>query len=217
MFHKLMRLILFVLLLLLLWLKATTITLVASTKGAAPQCIEKERNALLDFRSYIDQDPYDLLFTWAVDEETTRDCCKWGGVTCNSRTRHVTSFDSSSGDLEGKISPSLLNLSYLSHLDLHWNSFNGTISILNGSMTKLRYLDLSTNSLSGDIPMFIGSMTRLRYLDLSTNFFNGSIPMFIGSMTRLRYLDLSYNSFSGLGYPFPCSLVLIVEDPMQNV
>ncbi|MFS8031581.1 putative non-specific serine/threonine protein kinase [Helianthus anomalus] len=84
-------------------------------------------------------------------------------------------------------------------------------------MTKLRYLHLSTNSLSGDIPMFIGSMTRLRYLDLSTNFFNGSIPMFIGSMTRLRYLDLSYNSFSGLGYPFPYSLVLIVEDPMQNV
>ncbi|KAF5766919.1 putative leucine-rich repeat-containing, plant-type, leucine-rich repeat domain superfamily [Helianthus annuus] len=190
-FHKLM------LLILLLWLKATAIILVAATKGAAPQCIDKERNALLDFKSYIDQDPYDLLSTWAVDEETTKDCCKWGGVTCNSRTGHVTSLDLSSGDLEGKISPSLFNLSYLSHLDLQGNSFNGTTPMLNGSMTKLRYLDLSINSFSGVIPMFIGSMSRLRYLDLSTNFFNGSIPVFIGSMTRLRYLDLSYNSFSG--------------------
>ncbi|KAK1435294.1 hypothetical protein QVD17_01055 [Tagetes erecta] len=164
------------------------------------KCIEKERQALLHFKSYIRQDPNGLLSTWTQyekREEATSDCCEWSGVTCNNQTGHVITLDLSFGDLEGKISPSLVNLTNLSHLDLSWNSFSGPIPMFIGSMTQLRHLNLQGNSFNGTISMFIGSMTHLRYLDLSFNELTGNIPMFIGSITHLRYLSLGVNYFNG--------------------
>ncbi|KAM0013708.1 putative non-specific serine/threonine protein kinase [Helianthus debilis subsp. tardiflorus] len=157
----------------------------------------KSVHALLHFKAHLHQDFYGLLSTWTPKEEATNDCCKWRGVTCNNQTGHVTSLDLFNGDLEGELSPSLLNLSYLNHLDLSGNQFEGTIPHFIGSLTKLRYLDISWNYFSGSIPMFIGSMTQLRYLRLSSNSFQGTIPLFIGSMTQLRHLDLSDNYFHG--------------------
>ncbi|KAM0013745.1 putative non-specific serine/threonine protein kinase [Helianthus debilis subsp. tardiflorus] len=163
------------------------------------KCTKKERQALLHFKSNIHYDPQGLLDTWTPGEEekvATNDCCYWSGVTCNNQSR-VTSLDLYDGNLEGKISPSLLNLSYLNYLDLSRNLFNGTIPMFIGSMTQLRYLYLDDNDFSGTIPMFIGSMPQLRYLNLGWNFFNGTIPKFISSMTQLRYLNLGSNNFNG--------------------
>ncbi|KAM0013746.1 putative non-specific serine/threonine protein kinase [Helianthus debilis subsp. tardiflorus] len=159
------------------------------------KCMEKERQALLHFKSYIHYDPYGPLTTWTPGEEkeATNDCCYWSGVTCNNQSR-VTSLDLRDGFLEGKISPSLLNLSYLNCLDLSGNSFNGTIPMFIGSMTQLRYLDLGSNGFSGTIPMFIGSMTQLRYLYLGRNDFNGTIPSELGNLTNLQELSLVYLS-----------------------
>ncbi|KAJ0806640.1 putative non-specific serine/threonine protein kinase [Helianthus annuus] len=165
----------------------------------AGKCTKKERQALLHFKSNIHYDPQGLLDTWTPGEEekvATNDCCYWSGVMCNNQSR-VTSLDLHDGFLEGKISPSLLNLSYLNYLDLSMNLFNGTIPMFIGSMTQLRYLNLGLNHFNGTIPMFIGSMTQLRYLNLGWNGFGGTIPMFIGSMTQLRYLNLGGNGFSG--------------------
>ncbi|KAK1435287.1 hypothetical protein QVD17_01048 [Tagetes erecta] len=134
------------------------------------KCIEKERQALLHFKSYIRQDPYQILSTWTQYEkrveEATSDCCEWSGVTCNNQTGHVTTLHLGFGYLEGKISPSLVNLTYLSHLDLSWNIFRGPI------------------------PMFISSMTQLRYLGLGVNYFIGKIPMELGNLTELQELYL---------------------------
>ncbi|KAJ0606135.1 putative non-specific serine/threonine protein kinase [Helianthus annuus] len=60
-----------------------------------------------------------------VDEEATNDCCSWSGVTCNNHS-HATGLDLKGGDLKGKISSSLLNLTYLNNLDLSNNSFHGS-------------------------------------------------------------------------------------------
>ncbi|KAJ0620145.1 putative non-specific serine/threonine protein kinase [Helianthus annuus] len=201
--HNLLYLVSFSLSLFLLWLRNTSATslghqLVAAGGGDGNyKCIDKERHTLLHFKAHVHQDFYGLLSTWATKEEATNDCCKWSGVTCNNQTGHVTSLDLFSGDLEGELSPSLLNLSYLNHLDLSGNQFEGTIPHFIGSLTKLRYLDISWNDFSGSIPIFVGSMTRLRYLRLSDNQFEGTIPHFIGSLTKLRYLDISWNYFSG--------------------
>ncbi|KAJ0606088.1 putative non-specific serine/threonine protein kinase [Helianthus annuus] len=170
-----------------------------SPRHRTGKCTKKERQALLHFKSYIRYDPEGRLTTWTPGEEekvATNDCCYWSGVTCNNHSR-VISLDLRYGYLEGKIGPSLLNLSYLYYLDLSRNSFNGTIPMFIGSMTQLRYLNLGWNGFSGTIPMFIGSMTQLRYLNLGWNGFSGTIPMFIGSMTQLRYLNLGWNGFSG--------------------
>ncbi|KAM0013732.1 putative non-specific serine/threonine protein kinase [Helianthus debilis subsp. tardiflorus] len=134
------------------------------------KCTEKERQALLHFKSYIHYDPRCLLTTWTPGEEekaATNDCCYWSGVTCNNHSR-VTSLELSDGFLEGNISPSLLNFSYLNYLDLSGNSFNGTIPMFIGSMTQLRYLYLGWNDFSGIIPLELGNLTNLQELSLES-------------------------------------------------
>ncbi|KAL7595941.1 hypothetical protein Lser_V15G29224 [Lactuca serriola] len=159
------------------------------------KCSDKERRALLDFKARL-QDPDETLSTWRSEEE--EDCCKWRGVTCNNQTGRIIKLSIISGGLEGEVSNSLLNLSYLTHLDLFSNSFHGIIPTFIGSMTRLRHLDLGLNHFNGTMPRFICSMTKLRYLNLGNNDLNGTIPRCIGSLTKLMYLDLSYNSFYGI-------------------
>ncbi|KAK1435261.1 hypothetical protein QVD17_01022 [Tagetes erecta] len=159
------------------------------------KCIDEERHALLHFKSYIHHDPYGLLSTWILEEEknATNYCCSWSGVTCYDQTGHITSINLH-GYLEGEISSSLLNLSYLNQLDLSYNSFTGTIPMFIGCMTQLLYLDLSNNYFTGSIPMFIGS-NKLAYLYLDTNDFTGSISSELGNLTNLEALSLE--SLSG--------------------
>nr|GEY34738.1 leucine-rich repeat-containing protein [Tanacetum cinerariifolium] len=170
--------------------------LVAATGGAANTCIDKERQALLDFKAQL-QDPEDRLSTWGPEED---DCCQWYGVTCNDQG-HVTelglhNYLESSG-LRGEISLSLFNITYLSQLSLHGNYFHGTIPMFIGSMTHLTILDLGVNQFTGTIPRFIGKMTQLTCLNLYSNNFSGTIPQSIGSLTKLTELQLGVNNFSG--------------------
>ncbi|GKE55971.1 leucine-rich repeat-containing protein, partial [Tanacetum coccineum] len=192
--------ILFILSLVLLCFNTTTATsfghqqLVAPAVGAARTCIDKERQALLDFKAHH-QHPHNKLSKWKPEEED--DCCQWSGVGCNNQTGHVTALDLNYYALGGEISLSLLNLTYLNYLDLSENNFKGTIPISIGSLTSLTNLDLSENKFSGVIPKSIGSLTKLTHLDLTSNKFSGTIPMSIGSLTKLTWLILSDNSFYG--------------------
>ncbi|KAK1435255.1 hypothetical protein QVD17_01016 [Tagetes erecta] len=176
-------------LIVLLVLFTTTSAIV--TSKLSDKCIDKERDALLHFKSYIHHDPKGLLSTWMTEgEEATNDCCQWVGVECNKHAR-VVSIYLSEGDLVGKLSPSLLSLSYLNDLELSENYFHGFIpTFINGSMTRLKHLDLSYNSFHGSIPKFIGSMTRLKHLDLGDNNFTGTIPPVLGNLTNLEELSL---------------------------
>ncbi|CAI9290206.1 unnamed protein product [Lactuca saligna] len=151
------------------------------------KCSDKERRALLDFKARL-QDPDETPSTWRSEEE--EDCCNWSGVTCNNQTGRVIELNISSGGLEGEISNSLLNLSYLTHLDLFSNSFHGIIPTFIGSMTRLRYLHLGWNHLNGTIPRSIGSLRKLRHLDLSDNSHCGIIPLEFGNLTNLQVLNL---------------------------
>lgn len=71
----------------------------------------------------------------------------------------------------GEISPQLLNLDCIEHLDLGTNLLQGP---------------------SGRIPEFLGSMKSLRYLSLSNIPFTGVVPPQLGNLSRLEHLDLSY-------------------------
>ncbi|GJY48536.1 leucine-rich repeat-containing protein [Tanacetum coccineum] len=194
--------ILFSLSLVILLFNTTTATyhghqVVAAAGQAVYKCIEKERQALIDFKAPL-HDPYNYLSTWRPEEED--DCCQWLGVTCNNQTGHVTKLaldsDLDSGSLEGEITLSLLNLTYLSHLELY-DYFHGTILESIGNMTHLTFLSLSNNKFTGIIPESIGNMTQLTHLDLFENNFNGTIPISIGSLTKLTSLVLTDNSFYG--------------------
>ncbi|GJW09678.1 leucine-rich repeat-containing protein [Tanacetum coccineum] len=211
----------FILSLVLLWFITTTATsfghqLVAAAEGNANyKCIVKERQALLDFKSQL-QDPNDMFSTWRPDEED--DCCQWRGVGCSNQTGHVTSLHLPSnlngGGLVGEISFSLLNLSYLNDLDLSYNSFHGNIPPFIGSMAHLTNLDLGQNQFSGTLPESIGNMTQLTYLSLGENYFSGVIPQSIGSLTNLTYLNLYGNQLTG---SIPTSIGSLTELKILNL
>ncbi|GKE37073.1 leucine-rich repeat-containing protein, partial [Tanacetum coccineum] len=215
-------LVLFNLSLVLLLFNATTAftvshhQLVAAAGGDANTCIDKERQALLDFKDQLRQ-LGELIGSWTPEEDY--DCCNWVGVTCNNQTGHVTRLDlqnfiPKSFGLEGEISLSLLNLTYLNYLDLSRNSLYGTIPESIGSMTRLTYLDLGQNQLTGSIPDSIGNMAHLTHLDLSQNQLTGTIPEYIGNMTQLIHLDLGQNSLHGT---IPKSIVNLTNITFLNL
>nr|XP_023921713.1 receptor-like protein EIX1 [Quercus suber] len=142
-----------------------------------------EKNALLRFKEGL-TDLAGHLSSWVGE-----DCCSWIGVGCDNTTSHVVKLDlrnrfqfSDYSDegmqkynkscLGGKISPSLLNLKYLSYLDLSQNNFEGI-----------------------NIPNFLGSLESLNYLNLSYSLFTGVIPPHLGNLSKLQYLVLNSNSF----------------------
>ncbi|KAF5820006.1 putative non-specific serine/threonine protein kinase [Helianthus annuus] len=163
------------------------------------KCTKQERQALLHFKSYIHYDPYGFLDTWTPEEKekaATSDCCYWSGVTCNKHSR-VTSLDLYSGNLEGKLSPLLLNLSHLNYLDISSNSFNGTIPMFIGSMTQLRYLNLGWNHFSGTIPSELGNLTNLQ--ELSLDFLSSCTVENLDWLSHLSHLDKLFMSGTSLG------------------
>ncbi|KAL4351070.1 hypothetical protein AHAS_Ahas10G0205200 [Arachis hypogaea] len=160
-------------------------------------CLERERQALVKFKASLN-DSSNTLSSWHGD-----DCCRWEGIGCDNVTGHVVMLDLATPYLKcwrsmpeeeywlrrddedncdllryqyleaGNVNSSLLELEYLTHLDLTGNRFHWN-----------------------PIPMFIGSMQRLRYLSLSGAGFGGKIPNNLGNLTNLHFLDLSWNEFS---------------------
>nr|POF18362.1 lrr receptor-like serine/threonine-protein kinase gso1 [Quercus suber] len=131
-------------------------------------CIERERQALLEFRKGL-VDDNNRLSSWG-SEYAKRNCCSWEGVHCNNQTGHVLELHLNSCGLRGKISPSLIELHHLSYLSLSGNDFNNSeIPKFISSLNNLKYLDLNSANLSGPIPFQLGNFSHLQYLDLSWN------------------------------------------------
>ncbi|GKD16057.1 leucine-rich repeat protein, partial [Tanacetum coccineum] len=182
-------------------------------------CIKEERHALLQFKHRL-IDEGGRLASWVGEQS---DCCKWAGIVCDNKTGHVhqihlRAFDghcaeyfdtqkeeeeASKQKLKGDLSPSLLDLKQLEHLDLSCNDF-GQIQVPEfiGSLRNLRYLNLSSSNFSGIIPPQLGNISELHTLCL------GSFQDWRGESTRvmnmewlsnlrvLRHLDMSYVDLS---------------------
>ncbi|KAL4018851.1 hypothetical protein IC575_022477 [Cucumis melo] len=160
-----------------LWMILLLLQLQFCLSIAAAACIQKEREALLQFKNSFYKDPSHRLASW----NNGTDCCNWKGVGCNQITGHVTIIDLRLDiDQVGfRIAPlysnnsihsSFLELKYLNYLDLSGNDFNYT-----------------------QIPNFLGSMVELTYLNLSRTFFSNKISPHLGNLTKLETLDISFN------------------------
>lgn len=162
-------------------------------------CRENEKKVLITFKEAL-TDPSRRLASWNGE-----DCCRWNGVSCDNRTGYVIEIklrnpyrNSFNGDglvyeLGGEVSPSLLDLKYLNHLDLSMNNFGGAqIPDFLGSLSKLRYLNLSSASFGGRIPPNLGKLSELEYLDLSY-YYNETVEnglKWISGLSSLKYLNL---------------------------
>ncbi|RVW41708.1 LRR receptor-like serine/threonine-protein kinase EFR [Vitis vinifera] len=179
--------------------------------GTTMGCVERERQALLRFKHGL-VDDYGILSSW-----DTRDCCQWRGVRCSNQSGHIvmlhlpappTEFEDEykflRGEdeyksLRGEISPSLLELEHLTHLDLSCNDFERSpIPSFLASLSKIQYLNLSQANFTGRLPSQLGNLSNLLSLDLSYNDFEGRpIPPFLASLPKIQHLSLFYANFTG--------------------
>ena len=158
-------------------------------------CIEKERQALLEFKKgFVNGN--DNLSSWGSEDE--KNCCNWDGVYCNGQTGHVIELHLNSYGLRGMISHSLLELPYLTSLDLSSNDFNQShIPKFIGSLSNLNYLSLSSANLSGPIPHQLGNLSLLQNLYLHDNDLKIVENLeWLSRLSLIENLDLSSTNLS---------------------
>ncbi|XP_072971206.1 uncharacterized protein [Typha angustifolia] len=188
--------------------------LLLSTAQSSPlsSSISSDQAALLAFREGIVADPQNALSNW---NETT-DVCQWNGIFCGKNPERVVKIILKSRSLQGTISPSLSNLSFLELLELSDNSLRGSIPVEIGALPRLELLGMKGNNIQHEIPESFGMLTRLRYVDLSNNQLSGnhlpvlqnlllysnqltgSIPRSLSNCTRMEEIDLEDNFLVGI-------------------
>ncbi|KAH9679491.1 hypothetical protein KPL71_026159 [Citrus sinensis] len=172
---------------------------IADSNNIIIRCIDEEREALLTFKQSL-VDEHGVLSSWGREDDK-RDCCKWRGVHCSNTTGHVKVLNLRTSDydfarrkfLKGTISPALLKLYDLRHLDLSNNDFGGSpVPEFIGSLSKLRYLSLSCGG-PLELPRKFRNHSRLEYLNLENSclFSVGSLE-WLSRLSSLRHLDPSY-------------------------
>ncbi|XP_045824846.1 receptor-like protein EIX2 [Trifolium pratense] len=187
-------------LLLLLLLSVTTFhKIMSSNEHRLVQCNEKDQEALLNFKKGIN-DSIGQLSTWL----TEKDCCAWEGVHCDNITGRVTELHIS--QLQGEMNLSILELEFLTYLDLSENEFD----VINISATQhnfthtsnLFYLDLFSpfGTLQMENLDWLSPLSSLKYLNLSgidlhkeTNWFRA-----VNTLSSLLELHLSHCNLNNL-------------------
>ncbi|PWA76779.1 receptor like protein 50 [Artemisia annua] len=176
-------------------------------------CRDDERQALLQFKHGL-IDEANRLASWVGKES---DCCRWAGIGCDNSTGHVhrihlpgSSYfyansvkeykEALKKQLRGDLSPSILNLLQLRHLDLSCNDFGGIqVPSFMGSFQNLRYLNLSHSGFGGTIPPQLGNLTELRILCLGSFYTDTDEPestsvmnlQWLSRLRMLHHLDMS--------------------------
>ena len=161
------------LLLLLLLSITTSHTIMCNNDNRLVRCNEKDQETLLTFKRGVDRYTPDPMSTWS----TKKDCCTWKGVKCDNVTGRVTKLDLNNQLLQGEMNLCILDLEYLSYLDLSEHYFDViTIPVVQHNIThasNLIYLDISATGYSSlglphiDNLHWLSPLSSLKYLNLS--------------------------------------------------
>ncbi|KAL4352484.1 hypothetical protein GQ457_06G005760 [Hibiscus cannabinus] len=175
-----------------------------ATLSVSGQCQSDQQELLLGFKNSLNSSLSEKLGKWNQD----RDCCSWGGITCDASGR-VIGLDLNNQSISGEInnSNSLFRLQHLQQLNLAYNTFISEFPSWFGNLTNLSYLNLSNAGFSGRIPVGISYLTKLVTLDLSSSLFTGlllklekpDLKILVQNLTGLKnlYLDGIHISSNG--------------------
>ncbi|KAM3280951.1 hypothetical protein P3S67_027971 [Capsicum chacoense] len=155
---------------------------------------ETDQQALLAFRNVITSPRHFLANNWTKNTSF----CSWFGVTCSSRRKRVVALALPNLQLQGTISPSLANLSFLSVLNLGNNSLHGDIPYVLGHLPRLRVIDIQNNQLQGRIPTRLFQHQRVQVISLAFNKLGGEMWKGPWNVPKLRSLNLRNNSPTGI-------------------
>nr|XP_051195030.1 tyrosine-sulfated glycopeptide receptor 1-like isoform X1 [Lolium perenne] len=171
-----------------------SLVLLISFASPTSSCTEQEQRSLLQFLAGLSHHG-GLAASW----KDSMDCCKWKGITC-SPNRTVTNISLASRHLEGRLSPSLGNLTGLQHLNLSHNTLSGALPLELLSSGNILVIDVSFNRLDGELHDLASSTPSrpLQVLNISSNLFTGRFPSTTWEvMNNLVALNASNNSFTG--------------------
>ncbi|XP_019151970.1 PREDICTED: probable LRR receptor-like serine/threonine-protein kinase At3g47570 [Ipomoea nil] len=157
---------------------------------------QTDRNALLDFKRRISDDPHGVLLnSWNNSEHH----CGWQGVRCGRRHRRVVGLELPEMGLVGTISPHIGNLTFLRVVELGGNGFYGGIPGEISFLFRLRFLNLSSNALTGELVTVNLSnySSKLEYLCFARNGLQGLLPTNLVNLKKLQYLFLGVNKLTG--------------------
>ncbi|KAL3370462.1 hypothetical protein AABB24_007485 [Solanum stoloniferum] len=155
---------------------------------------ETDQQALLVFQNLVTSPSHFLANNWTKNTSF----CSWFGVTCTPKRQRVIALDLPNLQLQGTISLSLANLSFLSILNLENNSFHGGIPDGLGHLPRLRVIDIQNNQLSGCIPTSLFQHRRVQVISLAFNELSGEMWKGPWYVSELRVLDLRNNSLTGM-------------------
>ncbi|KAJ8564921.1 hypothetical protein K7X08_001381 [Anisodus acutangulus] len=155
---------------------------------------ETDQEALLAFQNHITSPSNFLANNW-----TKNTCfCSWFGVTCSEKRQRVVALALANMQLQGTISPSLGNLSFLRELNLENNLFHGGIPYGLGHLPRLRVIDIQNNQLQGSIPTSLFQHQRVQSITLAFNKLSGEMWKGAWYVQELRVLNLRNNSLTGI-------------------
>ncbi|GJX47352.1 kinase-like domain-containing protein [Tanacetum coccineum] len=145
------------------------------------------------------EDPYNVLSSWAISNDTEGILCTFNGVACwNDAESKVLFINLSNMGLRGPFPMGLGNCTSLTGLDLSNNHLTGPIpSNLTDVIPFVTSLNLSNNNLSGPIPASLGNCSFLTVLRLDNNHLTGQIPLELGRLNRLKEFSVANNRLTG--------------------
>ncbi|XP_057435206.1 probable LRR receptor-like serine/threonine-protein kinase At3g47570 isoform X1 [Lotus japonicus] len=154
---------------------------------------ETDLSALLDFKSKIVGDPFNIMSSW----NNSFHHCNWTGISCNISNGRVMNMNLAKLRLKGTLTPSIGNLTFLTTLNLFSNSFHGEIPQELGRLLYLQTLEFTFNDFSGNIPNNLSHCRELLSLGFWDNNLTGTIPNWIGNISSLTRLSFALNNFHG--------------------